>query len=139
MNKPLGLKIIAWWFMVGGILSISLVLLLSPVLAKEVNLSNTDIFISTAISVLIVISGMGLLRVKKWAWFMALILEVLSLAYQIISIPAVKKNLNPAQTVGMVVGLAFYGVIIIYLLRQDIRELFGITKPAAPKTESDGA
>ncbi|MDP2905497.1 MAG: hypothetical protein Q8O22_04265 [Candidatus Omnitrophota bacterium] len=131
MNKPLGLKMIAWWFVVGGILSIALVLLLSPILAKEVNLSNTDIFISTAISVLIVISGMGLLRVKKWAWFMALALESLSLAYQIISIPAVKKTLTPPQTVGMVVGLALYGVIIVYLLRQDIRALFGVTKPKA--------
>jgi len=131
MNKPLGLKIIAWWFIVGGILSIGLILLLAPVLAKEVNLSDRDVFISTIISVLIIISGMGLLRVKKWAWFMALTLESLSLAYQIISIPAVKKTLNPAQTVGMVVGLAFYGVIIIYLLRQDIRELFGVAKPKA--------
>jgi len=137
--KPLGLKIIAWWFVVGSGLSILLMALLGPALAKEAGLSARDILISASISVLVLIAGVGLLRVKRWSWYMGLILESLSLAYQLIVIPSVaKKGLAPSQLVAVAIGLAIYGVIITYLLRQDIRELFGVSKPVPPEEGNAG-
>jgi hypothetical protein len=138
MGKPLGLKIISWWFVIGGLLSVVVMLIMTPSLVKEAGLSTTDIVISALVSTLIFISGIGLLRGKKWAWYTGVIIESLSLLYQLISIPGVaKKGLTTQQIAAIAVGLIVYGIIITYLLRQDVRELYGVSKPSTPDTGAD--
>ena len=135
-KRPLGLKIISWWFIIGGGLSVVLMAVLGPALAKE-GMTSRDMYISAGISALIVIAGAGLLKMKKWAWYMGFAIESLLLAYEVIAIPFIARNgLAPSQVAGIVIGLVIYGVIITYLLRQDIRELYGVSRPASGE---DGA
>lgn len=131
MNRPLGIKIIGWWFVIGGALSILAMALLSAMPQKDIDLSASDILFSAAVSVAVIIAGTGLLRVKKWAWFAAVALEAMPVIFQSASLVFLKKGLTPQQMTGTILGISVCALIIAYLMRGDVRELYRITKPPA--------
>ncbi len=131
MNKPLGVKVIACLAIAGGLFTIGGMLFGGGLLQEAVKkgeLTSFQMLYGTAFAVLGIIFGIGLLKVKKWAWFGEVIMTVLSVILQLISIPAsLNKNLGSAGIVGIVLGLLISGVIIAYLLRKDIKQLFQIS------------
>lgn len=132
MNKPLGLKVIAWLSIIGGILGLGMMLFGSTFVqevAKKENISALQMFYSTATSVLGIIFGIGLLSIKKWAWFGMIVIEAVGIVQGAISIiMSLNKSVAPSGIVGVIFGLVFYGIIIAYLMRNDIRQLFQISE-----------
>ncbi len=85
----------------------------------------------TALGAADIIVGFGLLRGKQWAWKVAVILSLISIAGDIISLITQFKDSNPA---GSVIGIIISCVILYYLYRPHVKSYFG--KTPTPGTES---
>jgi len=74
------------------------------------------ILVCAAMGVLFVVAGIGMLRVKSWARILTIVLAIL---------------ITPGFPVGTILGIA----ALVYLFRDDVRELFAPNRPA---TQSGG-
>lgn len=138
MSKPLGLKIIAWIFIIVGIFGVIVLPAVTfiPEAAKEVG--KPQLFFDVTTSILGVIFGIGLLKLKKWAWFGGIIVAAIEIISVLISIPTILNTLNKElglhgiamdgiAMAGILLSLLIPGLIIAYLMRRNIRQLFQIT------------
>jgi hypothetical protein len=127
-KRPLGIKTIALLMIISGIVSIISgviglggLLVLSTV-SKElgnekpgIGLMGISVFV-TALGVATMVIAWGLLKSKRWAWTMTVIISIISII---------------ASIGGMILGgyhqiidLILYGIIFGYLYRPDVREYF---------------
>lgn len=86
-------------------------------------------FTSIALGVAFLIGGYGLLKSRKWAWGLAIILALSAIASDFV-IPlqsnsrSTLENATPIPPIGLIIGVA-----MLYLLfRQDVKSHFGRTK-----------
>lgn len=130
MQKPLGIKILAWVMIVFGVLGVGLCIFTSdlPKAPDTPAPSTLKTLYDVAVMVLEIICGAGLLKVQKWAWFGTTAMFVLSLANQVILLTKVSQLERQSQIVGLVLGFAISGLVIAYMMRKDIRQLFQIIK-----------
>lgn len=130
MQRPVGIKILAWFMIILGVLATGLLLftLDQPKPPGTIAPSALKIFYDVAMAVLGVICGVGLLKIEKWAWFGITAMFVLSLVNNVISLTKINQFERQSQIVGLVLGFAVNGALIAYLMRRDIRQLFQILK-----------
>ena len=123
MKRPDGVTAIAVWFFVDALLMLFFACLLTAIplsgVLNEINdpigefwavfsLTCGVIFILLS-GILSVFAGWGLLRLKEWARWLAIILAIFSLF---------------AFPIGTVIG----ALIIWYLLKEDVREIFAVVE-----------
>lgn len=116
-RRPIGVAILAILIILGGILLTILALL--AILAGLLLLGESPIFLAIALvflilSVLLLAAGFGLWNLRPWAWWLAMIVLVLSLVNQIGGVLAAGGFRT--LTTGQMFGLAFTGLIFVYLL-----------------------
>jgi uncharacterized membrane protein (DUF2068 family) len=63
----------------------------------------------------------GLLKGKRWAWYVAVVLSIIGLVVNVISL----VTSNMGAIAGAVVGIAFEGIVLYYLSRRNVKEYFG--------------
>jgi len=126
MQKPLGIKILAWVMIVFGVLGLGLCIFTPG--PTEASGSALGTLYDTTIAVLIIICGTGLLKVQKWAWFGTAAVLVLGLINNVISLSKINQFERQGQIVGLVLGFAVHGLLIAYIMRKDIRGLFQVLK-----------
>lgn len=72
-------------------------------------------FIVFILGVITIGSGWGLWNLKKWAYQVTMIVTFLFFIFSILTIPA------------GILGLIIFGIILYYLTRSEIKEIYGIT------------
>jgi hypothetical protein len=138
MKRPLGVKVIAVLLLLYGLVGTVLGLFVLVVSALHyagkappelviviTGWSFFDVFMvaaQTALGVFAVVSGIGMLRLRPWAWLMAMLLLGCELAIQLINY----FQGRPAYLLMLLTAL-----LVFYLNRHSIREVFGI-EPQAP-------
>ncbi len=119
MRRPDGVTVIAIWHFIQGVLSLmgACVILAIPIPAVLLNVDDAaglfwamfglgiGLVVTGGLGVFSLIIGWGLLELKEWARWIAIVLAVLSL---------------PAFPIGTIIG----GIIIWYLLQDEAREAF---------------
>jgi hypothetical protein len=114
MDRPLGVTLIAIWLILSGVVGIAIAGL------SVIGLSGLNIafiilvLLSAAVSVAVAASGFGLLAMRRWAWFTAIIANCLSLGMSAVNMisghmPAVISVVLPA-------------VVIAYLVKETVAE-----------------
>ena len=156
-HRPLGVTIIAILTIIGGILlllgGVSLIALgtlisVSPPLDSTITnphpLAQFFGVISAAIGSVLLVIGIGyivmfygLLKGKRWAWTITIILLLIGIAIQIIStatgsllnasLSGSSSNTNSVISgiAGSIIGIAINIVIIYYLYRPHVKAFFG--------------
>ena len=156
-HRPLGVTIIAILTIIGGILlllgGVSLIALgtlisVSPPLDSTITnphpLAQFFGVISAAIGSVLLVIGIGyivmfygLLKGKRWAWAITIILLLIGIAIQIIStttgsllntsLSGSSSNTNSVISgiAGSIIGIAINIVIIYYLYRPHVKAFFG--------------
>ena len=66
-----------------------------------------------------IITGIGLLQMKKWAWYLAFIGAALMLVNQLF-------GLNEGNLLWAIVQLVVVALLVFYLVSSDVRATFGI-------------
>lgn len=137
-KRPTGVTIIAVLTIIGGIIAliVGIALVALAPLLSQLNVSdgsntfNDSIFMGMLGALLIVLGiasfvvAWGLLKGKGWAWIVAIILSIISIATSIISLVAGQG--------GSVGSIIINGVILYYLNRSNVKSYFGrIKAPAA--------
>lgn len=126
MKKPLGIKILACFMVIMGVLSIGL-LIFAPEQAETSGVSTSSALktlYDAAMAVLGIICGAGLLNVKKWAWFGTTIMLAIGLVNQVISLTRINQFERQSEITGLVIGFVVVIALIAYLMRKDIRRVF---------------
>ncbi|MFN8473119.1 MAG: hypothetical protein U0822_13100 [Anaerolineae bacterium] len=132
MERPTGVTIIAWIAIIWGIIQLVwsfLVLGFSSVgwvagLVMSQGLQNwgasafTGAFVSIIGAVLMFVVGWGMLRLKGWAWILAVIAVIVSL------IPPLITMFSGAFWLGLI-GLIIPAILTYYLLSPGVRRAFG--------------
>jgi hypothetical protein len=164
-HRPLGVTIIAILTIIGGILLLlggfSLIALgtltsVAPPYTTTTNPHPLGQFfgvISAAIGSVLLVIGIGyivmfygLLKGKRWAWTITIILLLIGIAIQIIStatgsvlnaslISSSNTNSFISGIAGGIIGIAINIVIIYYLYRPHVKAFFGKATTAAPTTK----
>jgi len=139
-KRPTGISVLFWVYLILGILSLlwsGMVLGiggLSALFGGIFGLENVSAFASTSawsgyfgiITALVqIIVAFGLASMKKWAWVLAVIGVVLTVIQGILGIFGGGIFAFICGSLGLVVP----AIILIYLLRADIRAAFGIGNP----------
>ena len=122
MNKPLGLKIIAWFLIILGGLGL---------LSRLIGLASMPITLPmiwhTVSSALDIVFGIGLLKVKKWAWLGEIVLRIINAIPGVIYIVLSANREISATSIVIFILLIVAGAIIAYLLRKDIKKMFKVS------------
>src|ERR687887_1404233 len=161
-HRPLGVTIIAILTIIGGILlllgGVSLIALGTLIsVAPPLDITTTNPhplaqffgIISAAIGSVLLVIGIGyivmfygLLKAKRWAWAITIILLLIGIAVQIISTitgsvinasvsstTATSSNSVISGIAGGLIGIAINVVIIYYLYRPHVKAFFGKMSP----------
>jgi len=75
-----------------------------------------------ALGIANIATGIGLLKGKQWAWRIAVVLALISLASEAITVAV---QANPSSLGGSVIGGIIDGVILYYLYRPHAKAYFG--------------
>ncbi len=116
MARPIGVTILAVLSILAAILLLvvgSLGLLAAAVAGltpDEVQLLQAFGVFALVLGPLFLVSGVGLLRLTVWGWWLAIIVNFLSVISGIVQVV-----IDPANFVGPVIGLVLSGVILSYL------------------------
>jgi len=78
------------------------------------------------------IVGYGLLKAKRWAWSIAIVLSAILFAINVISLIGGNMSAITSAVVGMVIN----GIILYYLSRRNVRQYFGKAMNTVPPTPS---
>jgi hypothetical protein len=110
-KRPLGVTIIAVLMIIGGILSIigGIILLIFGI----------GIFL-ILLGIASLVIAWGLLKAKRWAWILTVIISIITIIYSIVGIATGRFD--------SVINLILYGIILYYLFRPDVKAYFGKTK-----------
>jgi hypothetical protein len=133
-GRPTGITLLAWVFIVLGILSFlwglivfgvggvgslfSSIFTLSPQLSSNLWAG----FVGMAGAVVQLATGIGLLQVKSWAWYLAFLAIGLNVIQGLLGLFSGGILACLCGTIGLIIPVA----IAVYLLRPEIRDLFGI-------------
>jgi len=134
MNRPIGVTLIAIWYIIIGIVlvlgGISLVALAGlaeggyipglgdfPYLGVILALGGAIAIIFIIIAVVEFIIAWGLLGGKGWAWTLTIVLTFLAIALEVLS-------LTGGVGAFTIIGLAINALIIYYLFRPNIKAFF---------------
>ena len=132
--RPTGITLIAAAFLILGILSFIWSLLvfgfggLSSLFGSIFTLSpqlSSNLwagFVGMAAGAVQIATGIGLLQMKSWSWYLAFIAIGLNIISGLFGLFSGGLLACFCGTIGLIIPLA----IAIYLLRQEIRDLFGI-------------
>jgi hypothetical protein len=81
----------------------------------------------------------GLLKGKRWAWTVTVILTIIAIVIQIISVVSTSmlnasfpSNMNAiiSGIISHIIGLAINGIILYYLYRPNVKAYFGKSQPS---------
>jgi len=140
-NRPTGISILFWVYLILGILSLlwsGLVLGiggLSTFFGSLFGMESVSDFGSTSAwsgyvgiitAVVQIIVAFGLASMKKWAWILAIIAVGLTILEGVIGIFGGGTFGFMCGSLGLIVPI----VILFYLLKADIRAAFGVGNPA---------
>ena len=140
-NRPIGISILFWVYLILGILSLlwsGLVLGiggLSTVFGGLFGMESVSDFGSTSAwsgyvgiitAVVQIIVAFGLASMKKWAWILAIIAVGLTILEGVIGIFGGGAFAFICGSLGLIVPI----VILFYLLKADIRAAFDVGNPA---------
>ena len=139
-NRPLGVTIIAILIIIGGIALLIgglLFIAFAGILSSTENSSNNSIGIASLISIplsfgmvilgiIYLVVSYGLLKRKKWAWIITVIVTIIGLIIQIVSaiVTWLVSSSIEAALASHIIGIIVSGVIIFYLYRPNVRAYF---------------
>jgi lysylphosphatidylglycerol synthetase-like protein (DUF2156 family) len=131
-SRPLGVTIISILMIISGIvsivsgligvvgaLSLSTISPQSDVATLSIGLMGVSIFI-IILGVATLAIAWGLLKGKRWAWIITVIISIISILLSIIGIAMGGYY--------QVITLILYGVILYYLYKTDVKTYFGKIK-----------
>lgn len=122
MKKPMGLIIISSLTLIMSIFLLMLALLYA--------LTRTDapiyVFIFTLIGVAYLVIGIGLFRLKNWARIISIIMLSLAMIENVVSTIFFHKGhyVTPIEMWSTVFRFIVAAIIIVYLLRKNIKDIF---------------
>src|SRR5213594_2331911 len=130
MKRPVGVTILAVLTILFGILGLlSGLLLLAasaliaaalPQYASVVGLVVAFAAVLTLISIVSIVAGVGLLRLRKWAWWLTIIVSILNIFVSIGTYAVYPVG-------GFPFGIILWNIILIYLVL--VRRHFGMGSP----------
>lgn len=137
--KPRGVRILAALHILGGALTLPLLLTFGQGLGQAVGIIGASpilVFVSLGfLGLLALASGIGMWTGKRWGWWLAVFYYVygaLGNANTILTLPGILDQLGtPAQGAGFYyareLGQAFLSILLIlYLYRRNVRGYFGL-------------
>ena len=116
MARPIGVTILAVLSILAGIVFLilgSLGLLVTAIAgltAAEVQLLQAVGALGVVLGILYFVSGVGLLRLTVWGWWLAIVVNIGSIISS-----TVQVVINPADIVGTIIGLVIALIILGYL------------------------
>lgn len=132
--RPTGITLLAWVFILLGILSFIWSLIVFGVggigslfgsiftLSPQLSSNLWAGFVGMAGGAVQLATGIGLLQVKSWAWYLAFLAIGLNVIQGLLGLFSGGILACLCGTIGLIIPVA----IAIYLLRPEIRNLFGI-------------
>ena len=140
-KRPTGISILFWVYLILGILSLlwsgivlgvgGLSSFVGGLFGMEtvLNFGSTSAwsgYVGIITAVVQIIVAFGLASMKKWAWVLAIIAVGLTILQGVVGVFAGGTLAFMCGSLGLIVPI----VILIYLLRADIRAAFGVGNPA---------
>jgi len=131
MKRPTGVTIIAILAIIGGILGVLAglaglaggALLAGGAAGTTAASASGTVAIFSAIllvfGVLDIVLGIGLLRLRPWAWTLGVALQVASIVLAVIEIATGNATIG-----GQALSLAINVIILVYLFRGNVRQAF---------------
>jgi uncharacterized membrane protein (DUF2068 family) len=131
MKRPTGVTIIAILAIIGGILGVlgglaglaGGALLAGGAAGTTAAAASGTVAIFSAIllifGVLDIVLGIGLLRLRPWAWTLGVALQVASIVLAVIEIATGNASIG-----NQALGLAINVIILVYLFRGNVRQAF---------------
>jgi hypothetical protein len=132
--RPTGITLLAWVFILLGILSFIWSLIVFGVggigslfgsiftLSPQLSSNLWAGFVGMAGGAVQLATGIGLLQVKSWAWYLAFLAIGLNVIQGLLGLFSGGILACLCGTIGLIIPVA----IAVYLLRPEIRNLFGI-------------
>ena len=132
--RPTGITLLAWVFIALGILSFLWGLLVFGVggigslfgsiftLSPQLSSNLWAGFVGMIGAAVQLATGIGLLRIKSWAWYLAFVAIGLNVIQGLFGLFSGGILACFCGTIGLIIPVA----IAVYLLRPEIRNLFGI-------------
>lgn len=131
-KRPLGITVIAIFAIV-----ISLLLAVSQIVPYALKLSNfnittNDLIVSFVLVIVLLISGLGLLKRNKWCWGLSIVyllyvgLREILVGYRATAIESTSHIINLLGWGVVAAILIIVVAVLYYLTRSEIRRWFGI-------------
>lgn len=123
IERPTGVTILVILVFIVGLFGalLGFLLLIASGIATDYGYGFIEAFLEIFGAILLLlglvsfVDGWGLWNLKKWGFQLAMILSVIGIIWGIISLP-----------IGIIL-IIIYGIIVYYLTRPEIKDVFGIT------------
>ena len=129
MNRPVGVTILGWLAIVGGVLAIlgafgaiaAGLALLALTAGASVIVLAFAVWIGI-LGVVDIIFGYGALKLSPWAWTLGVVLMIVNVVSSLLQLISAHGSFG-----GFIIGLAIDAFILYYLFTPDVKAAFGKT------------
>jgi hypothetical protein len=133
-HRPTGITIISVLMIIGGLILLFTgitPLLIGPLISTDSNYQTSGFFITIGGLTLVVLGiaslivSWGLLKGKRWARTITLIISIIAIIIAIISLVSSRDLIH-------IISVIIYGIIIYYMFTNKVKLFFGKVKESTP-------